>query len=935
MRQPRIFISYSHRDARTLTSLLPYLTTLEREGLVDVWVDTDLKGGERWEEAIEAALNSASTAVLLISQHFLASKFIYKEELPRILGRQAAGQLTVIPVFLSPSTVTSDAIIFRDGEGCEQRITLSKIQGFGTPDKTLRQLRPTDRERLFVKLSERIRELASAQGHTTEQDDTQRRHPVDPQEALSTAVQQPRISQIPHPRNPNFIGREEYLERLHQELNSGKLAAVMQAIAGLGGIGKTQLALEYSYRYGSEYNVIWWVRSEQEETRLGDLQALGQALGQSRSGMEVSQSITATLAWLDRNDNWLLVFDNVEHPSHIRDLLPKARRGHIIITSRYAAWQEVAQTVSLTLWSRGEAISYLSQRTRQQNDTAAAAIAEALGYLPLALVQAAAYIEETGCSFADYLELFQAHPAETLRLRPAASDAEKVIATIWEIAFQRVAETNPRAVELLNLFAFLPPDRIPRRLLTGQANRLPVSLAETVQDPFVLNTAITVLRSYSLIDTTEDSFSVHRLVQVAVRGRLDSENYRLFSEAARDLQDSPSPLPEGEIARKRTFWWRPLYIVLALVILSGLSGAVILVKTGISPWHNLTSLSPPIKDKDPEERRTMLSQTDVKVLTSRINATRLRYYVDRYTGKTALDDLGRITSRHIRHPDMPRIVNALVEDFKAIPNSPFHISRHEFTHEGRLLHNIVAELRGQSNDQVLITANLDSTAASSPGFNAAKDPAPGADNNGSGLAAILVIAEAFAELFQERKPRMTVRFVLFNATTQGLVGSQVYAREQALGKVNIIAVYHMQMIGFDGDKDGAFEVHAGYANDARVEQQSGWLAHRISAVRTQLSPRLSPQIYITNDPLLSTSHGDPVQGRSDHASFQQWGIPACVVTENFFVDQQSSTPKSDPNPHYRTALDTEVDYSYTADIARLVAGAAVLTVNPEPTKQFR
>jgi hypothetical protein len=354
-------------------------------------------------------------------------------------------------------------------------------------------------------------------------------------------VQQPPIRRIPHPRNPNFIGREDYLERLHQELNSGKFAAVTQAIAGLGGIGKTQLALEYSYRYDDEYNVIWWVRSEQEETRLDDLQALGQTLGQSTSGMEVSQSITATLGWLDRNDKWLLVFDNVERPSHIRDLLPKARRGHIIITSRYHAWQEVAQTVSLAVWSPGEAISYLSKRTRQQNDTAAAAIAEALGYLPLALVQAAAYIEETGCSFAHYLELFQAHPAETLQRRPNASDAEKVIATIWEIAFQRVAETNPQAVELLNLFAFLPPDRIPRRLLTGQVNRLPESLAKTVQNPFVLDDAITVLRRYSLIDTTEDVFSVHRLVQLVVQERLDDESHRRFYGAARDLQDNSRP----------------------------------------------------------------------------------------------------------------------------------------------------------------------------------------------------------------------------------------------------------------------------------------------------------------------------------------------------------------------------------------------------------
>jgi hypothetical protein len=149
----------------------------------------------------------------------------------------------------------------------------------------------------------------------------------------------------------------------------------------------------------------------------------------------------------------------------------------------------------------------------------------------------------------------------------------------------------------------------------------------------------------------------------------------------------------------------------------------------------------------------------------------------------------------------------------------------------------------------------------------------------------------------------------------------------------------MYMIGFDGDKDGAFEVHAGYATDpakdAKVEQESKWVADRISAVRTQLSPGLSPQIYSTQDPVLFKTPKDPVQFRSDHSSFQRLGIPACVVTHNFFPDQRSPTRKADANPNYLTALDTEVDYSYAAGIARLVAGAAVLTMNLEPTKQFR
>jgi hypothetical protein len=155
-----VFISYSHADARMLESLLPYFATLERDQLVDVWVDRDIKGGDRWSDEIDAALGAASVAVLLISQQFLASDFIYRQELPRILARQLEGRLTVLPVFLSPSTVTSDVISFIDPKGVEQGIRLAEFQGFGTPARTLKELKPTERERAFVDLYERIRELA-------------------------------------------------------------------------------------------------------------------------------------------------------------------------------------------------------------------------------------------------------------------------------------------------------------------------------------------------------------------------------------------------------------------------------------------------------------------------------------------------------------------------------------------------------------------------------------------------------------------------------------------------------------------------------------------------------------------------------------------------------------------------------------------------------
>lgn len=160
MSRPAVFISYSHRDEKLLGRLLPYLESLQREKLAEIWADTKIEGGDRWRDEIEQALNSASIAVLLISQSFLASRFVYEEELPRIFRRQSEGVLVVLPVFLSPSTVTSTTIQFTDKDGFERAVALSDFQGFGTPDKTIKELPAIERDRRFLKLHNRLRELA-------------------------------------------------------------------------------------------------------------------------------------------------------------------------------------------------------------------------------------------------------------------------------------------------------------------------------------------------------------------------------------------------------------------------------------------------------------------------------------------------------------------------------------------------------------------------------------------------------------------------------------------------------------------------------------------------------------------------------------------------------------------------------------------------------
>ena len=198
-------------------------------------------------------------------------------------------------------------------------------------------------------------------------------------------------SNIPHLRNRNFTGREIILTDLRKALSSGKPAALTQAISGLGGIGKTQIALEYAYRHQSDYDVVWWVRAEKPETLAADYASLARARNLPEKDEQEQQIIVeAVRRWLGQNKNWLLVFDNAQAPEDIRDYLPKEPVGHILITSRHQSWRGTASPITIKKWPREESVVFLCKRTGQKDEDGANAVADALDDLPLALAQAGA-----------------------------------------------------------------------------------------------------------------------------------------------------------------------------------------------------------------------------------------------------------------------------------------------------------------------------------------------------------------------------------------------------------------------------------------------------------------------------------------------------------------------------------------------------------------
>ncbi len=358
-----------------------------------------------------------------------------------------------------------------------------------------------------------------------------------------------KIFNFPHLRNPNFTGRKDLLDSLHEALASGERAAFTQtsAITGLGGVGKTQLALEYSYRHADDYRVLWWVRSEEPATLAVDYAGLAARLDLPEKDTQDQRVIVeAVRCWLEQNGGWLLVFDNAQNFKDLEGYLPRAGSGHVIITSRNQSWGGVARMLNVDMFTPAESVDFLQKRTGQDDEDSAKALAEALGNLPLALEQAGAYIQETGISLAAYLKLFQERQKELLsRGKPDAYP--DTVATTWDLSFQKASEEVLASADLLNLCAFLAPDDIPKSLLTNGAEHLPEPLASTFTDEMVLNDAIAALKRYSLVTVTDDSLSVHRLVQAVALDRLSSEEQKKWAEAAIQLMNDAFPQESQDV----------------------------------------------------------------------------------------------------------------------------------------------------------------------------------------------------------------------------------------------------------------------------------------------------------------------------------------------------------------------------------------------------
>jgi tetratricopeptide (TPR) repeat protein len=344
----------------------------------------------------------------------------------------------------------------------------------------------------------------------------------------------------------SFTGRDEQLAALHAQLTGQGAASLVPtaALYGMGGVGKTQLALAYAQRYRSQYQLGWWVPAETELGLLSALADLGIALGLPKELAPGELAARARDA-LGARSKWLVIFDNAPDLAAVADFLPGAGGGHVLLTSRNAAWQGVADPIAVDLLPLDAAAQLLVRRSGDPDEQAARRLAGALGQLPLALEQAASYTAAQHLPLAGYVALFDQRRAELLALgRPLAYQG--TVAATFTLALDRLREANPAAGRLIELCALLAPDELPLPLLLSQPERLPEPLAAAAGDPLRRGELVGVLYQQGLLTRDAgETARMHRLVQaVTVAHLADADRQQRTAEAA-GLLDSLFPW-EGE-----------------------------------------------------------------------------------------------------------------------------------------------------------------------------------------------------------------------------------------------------------------------------------------------------------------------------------------------------------------------------------------------------
>ena len=337
------------------------------------------------------------------------------------------------------------------------------------------------------------------------------------------------------PQRPGlFVGRVAELAGLDAAL-ARPGGVVVQALHGLGGIGKSTLATRWAASNAGRHTLTWWITADTAAGIDAGLANLARALQPALADLLPAEALRdRAVQWLASHQGWLMILDNVVNPADIAPLLAQAPTGRYLITSRRATgWHNIANTVYLDVLDPTEALDLFTRVLAPAGPRdlgGAMELCTELGFLPLAIEQAAAYIGEAGITPKSYLRLLEDYPAETYRATAEGGDAERTIARIWHVSLDRLAD-EPLTGQILRILAWYAPDAIPRTLLDGLAA------------PPALVSAIGRLAAYSMLTAGPEAITVHRLVQAVARTPEEGDQHR-----DRDAIDTARQQAAGRLA---------------------------------------------------------------------------------------------------------------------------------------------------------------------------------------------------------------------------------------------------------------------------------------------------------------------------------------------------------------------------------------------------
>ncbi len=548
---PKVLISYSHDSPEHADRVRELSDRLRAEGIDCILDQYVVSPPEGWPLWMDKQIRDADFVLMICTETYY--RRVMGEETPGIgLGVRWEGQL--IYQHLSNAGMLNTTFI-------PVLLESGKFEHIPTPVQgVVHYFAQTEEgyEDLYRRLTNQPEHLKPELGKVRKLPPVAKLQPLEPKERKQDFFAST-LMNLPFERNPFFTGRDKILEDLHRAFTKNSTTPPIQVVSGLGGLGKTQTAIEYAYQHREDYAYVFWVRADSLLALSTGFVEIARLLNlPEKDAQSPDDTVCAVNRWLESNSGWLLIFDNADEPESLKEFRPRNAKGHVLLTSRAQVFDTlgIVKPLEIDAMLPEEALEFLFTRTGRDDDNAAereaaAQLAGELGYLPLALEQAGAFITAKKARFRDYLASYRKRRLELLKESgPVAGDYPESVATTWAINFQEVKEVSEAASDLLRVSAFLSPDRIPLELITkGKAelgDALSAALAEVDDDPLALNQVLEPLTRYSFIrfDSDSQTYSIHRLVQEVLRDGMDADIQRLWAKRIIRALDQAFPYVE-------------------------------------------------------------------------------------------------------------------------------------------------------------------------------------------------------------------------------------------------------------------------------------------------------------------------------------------------------------------------------------------------------